>query len=777
MPRTKKIKPTTPTEQRQFKAKNYNSKKEQAAYDRYFGGDEYQDAYNQWNEKQVRYDENYELTDFPLESVDLPEGEEAYRSPDGKTKLKIPKVHHYYRQACVKLADRKISVDLKARTPQYMVTAQPLQRILNFTLEEENFALTWQKLMSTVVLYGTAFLKEKLVHEKRTVKEIDTEEWAKIAEEKKVSMLDVQDIPYKEKMVEGWHLKAEVKSPREIILYPARSIQDAPRIYERNLYVIERFHEIFDELYPKAKYVQSGGDDLTDRTSDEREFDNSSDSIIGTGDIEVIEMYDREADLYLVTAGGVLLTEHDNPIPFNHKKMADNRGGIPYTQYDFDKIDYVDDTYGKGLPEIIEHPVKELNALRRMRLDFIKRGMNSKFLANPSFVSEEDLDQSEDGNVVWVETPMGVPISSAITELPVSNIKQDAFQETGQIDAEIERVLSLNDLADQQYAAATNASMAEQKKNDMFQHILDRFAKGELKRHFELRLSNIIQFYGSEPEKVAEVVGDDELTKLLQEHGLDGMDKRDLYKKGILELRKPNKDEEGFQETPLYKINLYKWVGYENEKGDREFEVLSPDVLKGKYNVVVNIEQIENKAMKAQKLIGWFQMMQQVGQMPEMQGKLNWMKIVEKITEVQGINFKELIAEEPWSTEGESEAIERENKWRVGKIEPQYEQATQAYIRKKTEMMPKTMSILQRKYPELLDDYSRIYEKEIKLAEKNSGVKMQPPQQQPGPGGPGGQPGQPPQAQGMPQETFEGSGAQQAPEAQAAETGGVPLAV
>lgn len=134
----------------------------------------------------------------------------------------------------------------------------------------------------------------------------------------------------------------------------------------------------------------------------------------------------------LVASGVAVLASEEN------KKFD---GQVPVL-----KLDYIrtGETYGKGVPELIQDEQDEINELRNLRVDNVNLIMNKMIgVIEAALVNANDL-VSKPGGVIRIKANVSDDIRKAIFPIEFNNVTQNAYQETMEIERGIQERTGAN---------------------------------------------------------------------------------------------------------------------------------------------------------------------------------------------------------------------------------------------------------------------------------------------------------------------------------------------
>jgi hypothetical protein len=290
-----------------------------------------------------------------------------------------------------------------------------MNETIDFALEKMNWINSKYLIDHEKLVRGTCITKQVYRREKRTVfdpQDTDNPDEEEYAENE---ILDFDDVYIK--YVDLWMFFTDEM---------ARAIEDARDCIEREIMDIKEFHRLYDDRYPDAKYVVTGGD-----TQQNQYYKPPSD--VEKRDVEVLHYWNKPFDKYLIVVNGVLV--RNNPNPYAHKDL-------PYAlHYGYRTTDSI---YGKSVPMQIKTLVDELNTLRNLRIDFQHMSIDKMFLVSDQLdVDEEDLTVRPHGAIYVNTTTM--PIQNYIMPIEYGDIKPSSAQDIDMLFEDIRRTVGVDD--------------------------------------------------------------------------------------------------------------------------------------------------------------------------------------------------------------------------------------------------------------------------------------------------------------------------------------------
>lgn len=147
-------------------------------------------------------------------------------------------------------------------------------------------------------------------------------------------------------------------------------------------------------------------------------FRDDSTNIIGEGNVEVLHIYKKNTDEYIILANRfwlnpVKIAETDkcfvSPIPFKHKQL-------PFFLFKFEPL-AANFLYGKSMPDKFRESQDMLNAMTNMVFDSSVIALNPMIISASADYIEDDIIRP--GRRIAIDT-QGEPINSVIQELKIS---------------------------------------------------------------------------------------------------------------------------------------------------------------------------------------------------------------------------------------------------------------------------------------------------------------------------------------------------------------------
>lgn len=331
---------------------------------------------------------------------------ESSNKADWQSKFFIPRIYGLVMSTLSEFAINKPDIVVEPDTQIESMRVPYIRAVMhaNWRKNKGNAELLYSFL--DVIKLGISIIEIGYRKTKRTIKEIenyDTEtekiEWTS------KEIFDFDDVYF------------ETVNPRFFWLdETASTISEGNDCARQYIYSEERFHEIFDSKFKKAKEVKSKGDIITENLDVDLFFGPN----VTNGEVSVFRYVNKKKDVMWWIANGVLLNNADDPIPYHHKQLPYAEIKIaPYDKYTF---------YAMSLPHIMKDIQDELNTERNMIIDQTHLNTFSPFL----YSGDEDIDEA----IFSIEPGIGIPVAdpSNFTFFKQSQVGEDAWKLMSQFD-------------------------------------------------------------------------------------------------------------------------------------------------------------------------------------------------------------------------------------------------------------------------------------------------------------------------------------------------------
>lgn len=311
----------------------------------------FEDARTQ-KEMPYRFLQDRQHEQFIQDCKDLFTGYVPKRDESWKARVFKPYTRNKVIQVIAQLVSSIIKPQVLAQNPQQEIDknlSQDLDDLFEYCRELDNYDRKFVLTVLQGVVEGTIHLFVGYENRIRKVKEIDDID--RETGEVKFTEKDKKDF-------EGLYTKIIPNNE----IYPGdvytMEIQDQPYIFRRRLVPYESAETEYMK-YKNWKYVKAGTnlgyDEELDLYIEKQEDDFDQDLV------EIVEFWCKQTDSYLVRISGVLMTDPDNPIPYDHKQYPIAKGVFEPFDYEF--------YWGNSLPNKLWHDQTILNTLHRLLLD------------------------------------------------------------------------------------------------------------------------------------------------------------------------------------------------------------------------------------------------------------------------------------------------------------------------------------------------------------------------------------------------------------------------
>lgn len=230
--------------------------------------------------------------------------------------------------------------------------------------------------------------------------------------------------------------------------------------------------------YKNAKDVPRTLEDMPGKDGDMYFYERWS-SRTKEGNIGIIHYYNKQQDLHLIVANGVLITDEDRPIIYDHKRY-------PFAKTIFEPI-AVDFFYGLSLPMKILSEQDVLNTMYNMMLDREYMSIMPFFFTS----LEDEIEESSIGPFQRVQ----VSDTSQIREANIQGVRNSNINMVGMVRDSI----SNSTIDESQMGGVSDGTAtAVQQARESAMRILGLLSKFMEELTYETarqRISNILQFY------------------------------------------------------------------------------------------------------------------------------------------------------------------------------------------------------------------------------------------------------------------------------------------
>lgn len=458
---------------------------------------------------------------------------------DWRSDLKLPDTFSIIETAKSEMAAQSPGIMYRPRESGDVEKAEKLNKIFEYTWEKGNGDLQLLNLLDDTLTFGLGMGEEywrQDMYERKYIEDFDLEKFTPVKWSKKEET-EFDDVYFASLPIWCFYwdpMGDSLETCRDVIKRLVIPLEDFKRRYKN---------------FENVDKVNGGGGDVNNPEWF-KPVGNLDDQ-----EVEVLHYYNKPEDLYLVMANGVLLTPHDNPIPYKHKDFPFVRSVDILIPHSF---------VGLGEPKIMKSLQDERDTLRNMRLDTTHLNIQTQYIVDDRIeMDDEDL----------IARPHGIlrgPVDSikAVDKIPLypesyreeEFINDDIIKATG-IDIRMQSIQGGSQDTATEVAILKESSL---KRIRLKLKILERMA---LTRIGRLRLANIQQFYAIP-----------KIQKILGEGG-------DVEEK-----------------------EAYRNVGFKHPKGSYEWFTARPQDIIGEYDVIVapGATLPVSKALESQKRINLF---------------------------------------------------------------------------------------------------------------------------------------------------------------------------
>lgn len=373
--------------------------------------------------------------------------------------------------------------------------AEVMQEITSYSLEIGNFIIQMYKAFLDASIFGTAPIYEFYRCDSREIKEL--------------SKYDPETMKYeykKKKITPFKDVYAQSFSPYHF--YPEPFCEDMDSCnyaFRRFIFGKDDFHNNYDDKFKNAKLVRASKEYLADDPN-WAWWDTSGLSYLEDDQIEVLWEWNKAKDEMNVMANGILLTEPDMPIPYDHKE-------IPIVVINSTMRSHR--IWGKGMCEVLEKLQYERNVVRNIALDQARLNILKVFFINPDAGLTDDQLKLKPGLAIPVK---GDP-RKAVYPLEYSGIPSERYKEEEMMDSDATRATGISPELTGINKADTLGQAEMMRETTLKRIRLQMILAYEdgLTRLGRLRVSNIKQFYKN-PIRTKKIIGEDGTEAIVKEY-------------------------------------------------------------------------------------------------------------------------------------------------------------------------------------------------------------------------------------------------------------------
>lgn len=523
------------------------------------------------------------------------------------------------------IGSQRMREELSARDKSSMVNktlSQILQGLYDYSQDAEYGDQKFMLSVLEVLTKGTVFNFEGYERKVRDVKYVESKDW------------ETGEVKTKKKQLVDFDGCVSKVIPLEDVYIPnfyELDIQNQERVY-----VTEHLPKyIFDtkyKNYKSHKYVKTGSAMPDFEKEGNMFFYESWSGRVDDDKVEVLKCYVKEEDRYDIVANGVLLTDLDNPILFNHKNYPFSKAVYEYYATDF--------FYGMGLPIKLLSRQDVTNTLHRMFLD------RTYLSVIPWFITslDDEIEESEIGPMQRVK----VSDVTQFREANIQSIQQGDIRMVEMLQGSMD--LSSVDQAMQGSVSKETASAYLGAREANIQ-IMSLFLNNLSWMRYEQtkqRIANILQFY---PKPGPD--SDQYKAKEIRQEGQTLSD----GSKGIQIIRLIN-DSKVKKGTELDKNGYRQKMLEDKETGDKtEIFYITCNKLR---NIDYDIKIVPTSSVPETKSLQKAMVLEYANAMsnnPELTQRANWEAVFSIITEV--FDMDHTVQKDENQVEGEQQEAEQ----------------------------------------------------------------------------------------------------------------------
>lgn len=436
----------------------------------------YNDMRDTWEirHRGFNYFDDADLNEYINESVKRwnsylpPRGAEDWR-----TAVFMPETRNKIIAIASFIASQRMRVELTARSKNSKSDkklASLLKSLYDYSMDSDNGDQKFLLTTMEALIKGTAIIFEGYDYRIREVKKVTDINWE--TGEKKFT---------KEEIIDADNCTWDI-IPLEDVFIPdfyEADIQKQPYIIIRELVSYTTAQSRYNK-YPLFKHVKTREHFSTDEKEGNIFFyENWNGRTNEEDQVEILHYYRKSEDRHDIVANGVLLTDMDNPIIFDHKDY-------PFSKTVFEPMG-VDFFYGKGLTQKIASEQDVLNTMYNMMLDRTYLSIMPFFFT--SLMDEIEVDDIGPFQRVQVSDP------SKIREANIASIQGGDIQMMEKIQESMNK--SSVDPAQQGQVSGDTATAVLQARESSIQimGLFMNFLGWMMYNQATQRLANILQFF------------------------------------------------------------------------------------------------------------------------------------------------------------------------------------------------------------------------------------------------------------------------------------------
>jgi hypothetical protein len=442
-------------------------------------------------------DTNWETFEKQWEGyyTDELEDEDRSNTDEYRSNVWVPMTYWLTMTAMTELVQQIPNFTMLPKSREDAPLAEIMQEIVQSTLDKGDFLTEWYKLCLTAGIFGTGFLYEYYRCDNREIKEL--------------TKFDPHTMKYeyKKKKVKDFN-DVYVESVSPYFIYPqatAKSMANCGHLWRRYIIGEDVFHQQYDGKFKNAKLVKPSIDHQNDDPN-WKWWDTAGLGYMEDNQVEVLWQFNKTKDELNILANGILLTDMDMPLPYDHKE-------IPFCSMPW--VMRHDRFWGKGMSELLEKGQYERNANRNLALDQARLNILKIFFVN--------VDEGVDIDNLQLRPGMAIPVKgdprNAVYPLEYTDLKQSFFKLDDMADQDSVRATGISpELTGASKAeSATQAAIMKEATLKRLQMQILLYYKDTLTRLGRLRFKNIQQFY-KDPIKVEKIVGENDTEIVMRQY-------------------------------------------------------------------------------------------------------------------------------------------------------------------------------------------------------------------------------------------------------------------
>lgn len=424
-------------------------------------------------EKPFRYFENRNLETFIQDCRDRFTSYTKPRDKSWKARVFKPKTRNKVLAVVAQLTASIIKPQFIAQNPDQEVDrhmSEVIDNLYEYSTQLDGFEKKFVLAVLQGCVDGTIHILDEYQNRTRTIKEIIDTNW------------DTGEIKFKKKKKKDFEgLYSTIVPALEI--YPGDiytfDIQNQPYIFRRRLCSYAEAMGQFQN-YKNWEYIRPGV--FYDYNDQDNLFIEKEESDTDNNLVDIREYWCKQDDEYHIMINGILMTQSDNPIPYDHKSY-------PFAKTVFEPFD-VEFYWGNSLVNKMKYEQDIVNLLYKMIID-------KKFLGLfPPIITDDDRILKSNVIVPGAQI-QGNPDRITSMKDFIGDINNSDFNLLSSIEASIDES-SINPVSAGQTGTAANTATQDiilQQNAKIMLGLFGTFITFLIEDFAKLRISNIISFY------------------------------------------------------------------------------------------------------------------------------------------------------------------------------------------------------------------------------------------------------------------------------------------